>query len=1220
MADENDRFKPPSLPDDEGDDYTDDDVPFKLPKAENSGSFYNIHKDPTEELDLSGVDDDDPYEQATTDYDPSAANGETAAEETTADEDDDEIARIQASDPPLASGPPEDNTMVKNAWKGEADDADSPVGNTNVTAPHDAVDLDDDPSQYTTDTDVPFKLPRAEREDDAPVGSKFVTMPNQPGKIDKNAEPTLPGSGGLDPNPDFVAGNTIANQTVQAPSRQGGSPPAPVSSHQQNTVANMPAVGNEARYQRGAAAGGGFAPPVQRDTPAAPYGQSGPGGRPLPRQGARRRKRRLHPGCLILLVMFLTFCGGLTLITTVGGAFAYVRVGELLNEQLDELDSYTALQSNTILDRNGNELFTVFSEQGMRINIDLDDLPQYVIDATLAIEDDKFYNHIGIDIPATTIAVMQYLGAPGNEDTAGGSTITQQLVRNVLFSPEYRAERSPQRKAEEIALAIALEARRSKEDILELYLNEIYYGNLAYGIEAAAEVIFDKSATELTIGEAALLAGLPNIPAFLDPLSDDPAILQRVENRRLFVLEQMLSDGFITQAQHDAAIAEDLQFSDGNIDLSAPHFTVYALDELNSLLAELGYSEEQIAAGGLNVLTTVDLGINNMAQEVAAQRISEIRDANNARNASVLVMNPSTGEIMAMVGSIDYYNEAIDGNVNVAVRPRQPGSTMKSFTFAAALERGMSTGDIIWDTPIRVQQPGQPDYVPRNYDGGFHGPMRMRTALANSYNIPAVQVMRFIGVDYLLGFMERLGTESLGTDASRYGISLTLGGGEITLLELVNGYSVFANEGQHVGATAILCVWDNDDTIVYEYNGSCPNDKSATNNTVSRGINAEQVLDPRIAFAIADILGDNQARAAEMGSNSPLFTPNITSSAKTGTTDDIKDNWTVGFTSNVAVGVWVGNNDGDSMVNTSGLRSAAPIWNRVLTTIYDTPLYRNEFAVGGQLRTDQRNAPNGITLTRLCNINGLQDPAVGCGGRVNEWVLDSPAGQYLGNGELQFPPAEIPSGPPPSGSYVREVEPGVFETTVVRLDPGVANAIQFNLGANDRQPPPPLYCRVPVELIPTTPGAQTQLFLPPPASQSDAVEAELYARQRNLAFLPTIDCNADLATGGGAGQTILTAYISAPTPGQVLPANTDLAITGTAQFTPQQAEYYKIDLIGGQFGDWTTIGPVRNNPVVNGQLDTLPALPPGEYRMRLTIVGVDGNDAQPGFEVPFIVQ
>jgi hypothetical protein len=557
--------------------------------------------------------------------------------------------------------------------------------------------------------------------------------------------------------------------------------------------------------------------------------------------------------------------------------------------------------------------------------------------------------------------------------------------------------------------------------------------------------------------------------------------------------------------------------------------------------------------------------------------------------------------------------------VNVTTSLRQPGSTVKIFNYAAAIERGWSPGDVIWDTRTRIGCPGGQEYVPRNYDNSFHGPMRMRYALGNSYNIPAVQVLRYVTVEYLLEVMHRFGMRSLGTDASRYGLSLTLGGGEVSLLELTRGYAAFANQGSLVNTTAILCVLDNSGNIIYQYENGCPRGELRSSSVVRNGLGT-QVIDPRVAFLLSDILADNAARTPAMGANSVLNTPGIATSVKTGTTDDVRDNWTVGYTRNVAVGVWVGNSDGTPMARgTSGLTGAAPIWNQVITSIYNDSNLLAQFAVDGQLLSDQIQPPPGMALQQICNVRALQDPATGCPQRENEWFLNSPAGLPDGQGGLIFPPAQQqpPRQPPASGSYVEEVEPGIYRTVVYRLAPEISNAIQFTVAPGERPPPPPIYCRVPMEIL-HTPGIQEQYFIKPPPVQADAVEAEEYARARGLAFLPTIDCTPELLTAPQHGPAFLTAVITSPQPNETLSGQ--VPIYGTAQFTGEQALYYKLEIIGGQFQGWTTIGPVHHQPVINGQLDTLPALPPGSYRLRLVIIGTDANIAQQPYEVPFNVQ
>ncbi|NJK33431.1 MAG: hypothetical protein HC927_14080, partial [Deltaproteobacteria bacterium] len=425
-------------------------------------------------------------------------------------------------------------------------------------------------------------------------------------------------------------------------------------------------------------------------------------------------------------------------------------------------------------------------EQGRRERIPIDQIPDVVKEATIAVEDDDFYTNPGFDPSSNLRAVRDYLRE--GRVVSGASTITQQLVRNVFFDPEYRAEQSIQRKLEEIALAAVLTQRYEKDYILELYLNEIYYGNLAYGIEAAARTYFGKRASELEVHEAALLAGLPQSPAELNPLNPSPQVQTRVIARQHLVLDLMVEEGYLTPSEAEAAKQASLNYVSPDVPLEAPHFTLYAQQELEALLTRLGYPPEFIREGGLRVYTSIDLQFQEIAQQAARRVVSQLRDAHNLTNAAVVVIHPPSGEILAMVGSVDYNDESIDGQVNVAVSVRQPGSTMKAFTYAAALEQGWDASTIIWDVKHTFGIPGQPPYIPQNYDDRFHGPVRVRDALANSYNIPAVLTQRYIGTEYFLNYMRRMGVESLGTDPSRFGLSLTLGGGDVTLLEMTNAY------------------------------------------------------------------------------------------------------------------------------------------------------------------------------------------------------------------------------------------------------------------------------------------------------------------------------------------------------------------------------------------------------------------------------------------------
>ena len=922
----------------------------------------------------------------------------------------------------------------------------------------------------------------------------------------------------------------------------------------------------------------------------------------------RRRKRRflgVPLGCLWLLIgLVLSFCGGITLLTA-GAAMVFLpQVEAEWTARIAEVDHYRGFESTFIYDRHGNELYEAFGE-GRRTRVSYDRIPEALKDATIAIEDDSFRKNIGIDVGHTLLAALNYLGAADRDSTPGGSTITQQLVRNVFFDFEKRAERSIARKAEEILLAIVLTQSRSKEEILEMYFNEIYYGNLAYGVQTASQTFFGKDVDQLSVGEAAMLAGLPQAPAWLDPLNPDPAVQAAVDERWRQVLGEMVEEGFISQEQARQALNEGLTFVPANVSLTAPHFTVYAQGELERLMRSLGYSPEDITGGGLRVFTTLDQDVNRLAQRAAADQVAQLR-AKNVSNAAVVVTKPASGEIIAMVGSIDYNNVAIDGSVNVTTAFRQPGSTVKPFTYSAALERGMSTIDVLWDTRTQIALPGLPVYTPRNFDNAFHGPMTMRAALANSYNIPAVQTLRLVGVHNLLSLLRRFGITTLDEDASNYGLSLTLGGGEVSLIELTNAFAVVANQGEYVPVTSILCVIDSDDQILYQYAEGCPAGH-LIEHTVQRGVDAARVLDPRIAFVISDMLGDNRARSPAMGAFSSLRTEGISASVKTGTTDDVKDNWTIGYTHNVAVGVWVGNNDGAPMIDSSGLTGAAPIWNTVLSGIYADDQLLAAFAGGGQLLNDQLIPPSGMTLRQICDVRELIELSTRCPATINEWTLDGPAGVPDGQGSLVYPPPaqRYPTPVPTQGSVLHEVSPGVYQTLVFPLPPDVAAGIQFQIRPGEKPPVPPNYCRVPVQEAQAAlaAGAQNLYFIGgPTTSHDDAVEAERYARENALAFLPTVDCWPGVYNMQAIGNVGATLQIQQPAPGQSMRGV--VPIIGTAHFNPGQAENYHFYIRGGQFADWTPLGNPHHNSVVQGQLEMLhaDALRPGNYVLRLALV------------------
>ncbi len=1145
------------------------------------------------------------------------------------------------------------------------------VPNHDPDVPSEDDNLDGPTVPYSQDDDVPFRLPLADEDDYAGPDEDTGDMPavtapsegilNRPGNMNPHNMPTMPipREPGM-PNPKETttnnpdAGQTMRNRTVrpedmsytQPAQRQTKNTPPPrpedvghtqPSAAQPSPSASVPRptpTQQNIRYQNpqnypapASQQGGRNVPPPRGNVPPQQGRGNGPQQKGQGRNGGNNRPRRrgngrwigcLPNGCLLIGGgIFVTFCGGLTLLFLIGLGVANARIGPVIEQGVATIDEYQAFESTFYYDRDGDQLYEDFNE-GRRDFVPLDQIPQNLINATIALEDDTFYSNPGIEIEATIRATLQYIDIiPGD---TGGSTITQQLVRNIAFDYEKRTSRSVTRKAEEILLALAITGRLSKDEVLELYLNEIYYGNLSYGAQAAAQTIFGKDVGELSLGEAALLAGLPQAPASLDPLNPDPEVQQAVLNRWRQVLDSMVREGYITSDVRNQTLQAGLNVFTPDAPLNAPHFTVYAQEELTDLMTSLGYTPDDVARGGYRVYTTVDLQLNNEVERSIQNQLSRLT-ANNVTNGAVVVLKPLTGEILAMVGSADYENDAIDGRVNVATALRQPGSSIKPFTYAAAMENGFSPAEPIWDTRMRsVPVPGLSTW-PVNYDGAYHGPVNMRTALASSYNVTAVQVFqKWVGVPYFLEFVNRLGIETLGTDASQYGPSITLGGGEVALLELANGYGVFANQGSLVPTTSILCVVDSDDNVVYQYEGSCPTG-SVTGETVARTGLGKQVLDPRISFLVSDVLADNNARSSAMGANSPLRTDGIRTSAKTGTTNDIKDNWTMGYTRNVVVGVWVGNSNGDPMVNSSGLTGAAPIWNDVITTVYNTPSYYNMLAVDGTHQQDQPNPPQGMSLRQVCNVRSITEGTTNCS-TISEWLLDGPAGVPNENGELIFrqEQANREAAPVPGQPFQQEVSPGVYRVLASPVPQSIAAGLVLQTAPGVPSPPPPRYCQVPSDLAGSAPAAQDLLFLEPPPDAADAVEAEQYAVANGLAFLPTIACSQELLNAApDGGPIVLTAVITSPSPGQVITEG--IPVVGTVQFGPGQADYYKLEIRGGQFNGWTTIGATHSDSVVNGTLEFLPGYPglqPGSYEVRLAVVG-NGNYVQEPYTVPFTV-
>jgi penicillin-binding protein 1C len=865
---------------------------------------------------------------------------------------------------------------------------------------------------------------------------------------------------------------------------------------------------------------------------------------------------------------------------------------------LDDPSNPEGFETTFIYDRNGTELYEVFGE-GRRRRVSLDEIPLTMQQATIAIEDDTFYDNMGVDLMSIARSTRDYFRA--GQVVSGASTITQQLVRNIAFDPEYRSQQTLERKLDEAMLAMVLTQRLSKDQILELYLNEIYYGNLAYGVEAAAQVYFGKPAAELELHEAALLAALPQLPGQLNPLDPDPFVQERVTKRQQLVLDLMVQEGYITEAEALNAKQQTLAYVSPEIPLDkAPHFVIYSQEQAEDILVRLGYSPELLANGGLRIYTSIDMDIQRVAEEAARRHVNDLRDRHHLTNAAVIGIHPPSGEILVMVGSVDYNNDAIDGRVNVTLAQRQPGSTMKAFTYAAAMERGWTAGTILWDTPVDIGIPGQPTYNPVNYDRRVHGPVRVRSALANSYNIPAVKTLRFVGVQYLIDFMHRFGVQSLNRGPENYGLSLTLGGGEITLLELTNGYASFARSGNYVPPHAVLCIIDKRGNILYQYENRCEKfgGGTVTERTFNEYVPNTPILDPRIAFLISDILSDNGARTPAMGANSPLNTSPLLTSVKTGTTDDFRDNWTVGYTHDLAIGVWSGNSDNSAMINISGLQGAAPIWRDTITGIYRVYTFPESTLP----------VPPGVSRQRICNINTLGDPATTCGSFIQEWYLDGPPLGPDGQGGLA--PLAVGQAPHQSsqfGPQLIEVEPGLYQTYVRPLSPEQANILATT---NRDVFGVPKYCLVPAEILGSVPDASLQVFIGAPELADEARGAYNYALASGKPILPQFACTAETIVAAVAPPaSSAVGYITSPQPNETVSGN--IPVFGVVQYPPgAHMEYYKVEVIGGPFGNWTTLGAVHPEQYPNpAQLEVFQAsaLPPGPYRLQLVVFGSLGE-------------
>ena len=606
----------------------------------------------------------------------------------------------------------------------------------------------------------------------------------------------------------------------------------------------------------------------------------------------------------LLFGVVLIGAGLIVLTAGVGSVFATYTTDL---PPVNELSKEFSFKTTQILDRNGTLLYQIDDQNGgRRFPVHLGDVSQNLIDATVATEDKDFYSNSGIDPIGIARAVWQNMVQ--GQLVQGASTITQQLAKNVLIDRSERDQKSYIRKMQEAALAFKISQQYSKDQVLEMYLNQVYYGHLSYGIEAAARTYFGKSAKDLDVAEASLLAGLPQAPSQYDPVIN----LEAAKKRQSHVLDRMVQQNYITQEQADWARQEVLKLQTGAKEpFEAPHFVMYVRQ-----LLEQKYGANVVYRLGLKVTTTLDLRMNRIAENAINAHMENLR-IQNANNAGLVALNPRTGEIMAMVGSRDYYDNSIAGEVNMATSPRPPGSTIKPIEYVTAFMRGWGPETIITDEPTRFPntQSYLPDYTPHNFDFKFDGPMTIRYALSNSKNIPAIKSLMFATIPEFLKVAEGFGIHLDKPEV--YGLSLGLGAASVSLLNMVGAYAAIDNYGSYHPPVAILKVEDWQGNVMEQFQPT-------------RG---RQVVSPVQAYMITSILSDNWARTPLQGPNSALLLSRP-DAAKTGSTDDYKDSWTIGYTPDLAAGVWVGNTDNKPMKEVLGSMGAGRIWHSFMEDVH----------------------------------------------------------------------------------------------------------------------------------------------------------------------------------------------------------------------------------------------------------------------------------------------
>lgn len=636
---------------------------------------------------------------------------------------------------------------------------------------------------------------------------------------------------------------------------------------------------------------------------------------------SKRNRKNKKIRLIILAILVLALVGMIV--------FAFFNV-----PNPKKLSSTDYPQSSEIFDRNGKLLYEIYTDK-RRVPVSLSEVPQNLKNATLAIEDANFYKHGGFDIKGLLRGLYRTVI---EKRLQGGSTLTQQLVKNALLTPE----RTISRKIKEAILTITTEIMYSKDQILEMYFNQTPYGGTLWGVQAAAKGIFNKDVKDLNLAESALIAGLPASPTKYSPFSYPEA----AKKRQLMVLDRMLELKMINQEDYNNAKDEQLNYYVSRIGIESPHFVFY----VKELLTEK-YGIKKLTEGGLKITTSLDLNIQKMAEATVSAEIKGL-EKYKVSNGAAMVTNPKTGEILAMVGSVDYFSNKIDGKYNVTTALRQPGSSIKPLNYAVGIETGKITAATVMDdNPTCFGQVNQRNYCPTNYGGAYHGLQTIRTSLANSFNIAAVKVLKLNGLETFVASASAMGLSTF-KNASDYGLSLTLGGGEVTMTDMTVAYGVLANMGLRQDLNPILKVEDKDGKILEEYKYEA----------------GPRVMSRETGFIIQQILSDDGARSMVFGRGSKLtIKGHLEVAVKTGTTNDMRDNWTIGYTPDYVVATWVGNNDNSRMGGlVSGTTGAAPIWNAIMT----------QLLVGKEIKQPTR--PAGIVGMNVCNLTGMAIPSEGC--------------------------------------------------------------------------------------------------------------------------------------------------------------------------------------------------------------------------------------------------